>query len=175
MNCTECDKKIDDYRYHLGYKVCVKCSDTEKYAAHVVYPHKTGAFVQPVSKTASKNLKKIERRSTGTARVAKGIYADNSWDRWLKDYEAGKFKPKKPIGPKGKPLKNTHTSYDMALELCYDYYIKWGYEPSLDFVKDLYKQDKISMMTKTRIVNQITNLQVLPKKTRKWVIKNQLI
>ncbi len=31
------------------------------------------------------------------------------------------------------------------------------------------------MMTKTRIVNQITNLQVLPKKTRKWVIKNQLI
>ena len=45
----------------------------------------------------------------------------------------------------------------------------------LDFVKDLYKQDKISMMTKTRIVNQITNLQVLPKKTRKWVIKNQLI
>ena len=93
----------------------------------------------------------------------------------MKDYEAGKFKPKKPIGPKSKPLKNTHTSYDMALELCYDYYIKWGYEPSLDFVKDLYKQDKISMMTKTRIVNQITNLQVLPKKTRKWVIKNQLI
>ena len=175
MNCSECDKKIDDYRYHLGYKVCVDCSDTEKYAAHVVYPHKTGAFVQPVSKTASKNLKKIDRRSTGTARVAKGIYADNSWDRWLKDYEAGKFKPKKPIGPKGKPLKNTHTSYDMALELCYDYYIKWGYEPSLDFVKDLYNQDKISMMTKTRIVNQITNLQVLPKKTRKWVIKNQLI
>ena len=28
---TECDKKIDDYRYHLNYKVCVDCSDTEKY------------------------------------------------------------------------------------------------------------------------------------------------
>ena len=28
MNCTECDKKIDDYRYHLGYKECVDCSDT---------------------------------------------------------------------------------------------------------------------------------------------------
>ena len=63
----------------------------------------------------------------------------------------------------------------MALELCYDYYIKWCYEPSLDFIKDLYKEDKISMITKTRIVNQITNLQVLPKRTRKWVIKNQLM
>ena len=42
-------------------------------------------------------------------------------------------------------------------------------------VKDLYKEDKISMINKTRIVNQITNLQVLPKRTRKWVIKNQLM
>ena len=102
MNCTECDKKIDDYRYHLGYKVCVKCSDTEKYAAHVVYPHKTGAFVQPVSKTASKNLKKIDRRSTGTTRTAKGIYADNSWDRYLEELQnptppKKKFKPKPVI------------------------------------------------------------------------------
>ena len=73
--------------------VCVKCSDTEKYSAHIVYPHKTGAFVQPVSKTSSKNLKRIDRRSTGSTRTAKGIFKDNSWDRWLRDYEAGKFKP----------------------------------------------------------------------------------
>ena len=167
MNCTECDKKIDDYRYHLGYKVCVKCSDTEKYSAHVVYPHKTGAFVQPVSKTASKNLKKIDRRSTGTTRTAKGIYADNSWDRWLEDYNAGKFKPKPSIGPKGKPLKNKPRPYKMIQWTCIDYYMNNGYYPALDFVKELYKDDKITMMTKTKIVNEITSLQTLPTKVRK--------
>ena len=169
MNCTECDKKIDDYRYHLGYKVCVDCSDTEKYSAHVVYPHKTGAFVQPVSKTASKNLKKIDRRSTGTTRTAKGIYADNSWDRWLKDYEAGKFEPKKTIGPKGKPLKSKSKPYQLVIWGCINYYMDNGYFPALDYVKELYKDDKITMMTKTRIVNDITNLQTLPLKIRKKV------
>ena len=54
MICTKCDNKVDDYRYHLGYTECTDCSDTEKYSAHVVYPHKTGAYVQPVSETASK-------------------------------------------------------------------------------------------------------------------------
>ena len=87
MVCTKCDNKVDDYRYHLGYTDCIDCSDTEKYSAHVVYPHKTGAFVQPVTKTASNNLKRMDRRSVGGGRVAKGIYADNSWDRWLEDYQ----------------------------------------------------------------------------------------
>ena len=171
MNCTECDKKIDDYRYHLGYKVCVDCSDTEKYSAHVVYPHKTGAFVQPVSETASKNLKRMDRRSVGGNRTAKGIYADNSWDRWLKDYEAGKFEPKKTIGPKGKPLKSKSKPYQLVIWGCINYYMDNGYFPALDYVKELYKDDKITMMTKTRIVNDITNLQTLPLKIRKKVLQ----
>ena len=87
MNCTECDKKIDDYRYHLGYTECVECSKTEKYSAHTVYPHKTGAYVQPVSKTASNNLKKIDRRSTGGTRVGKGVCVDKSWDGYLESLE----------------------------------------------------------------------------------------
>ena len=171
MICTKCDNKVDDYRYHLGYTECTDCSDTEKYSAHVVYPHKTGAYVQPVSQTTSNNLKRIDRRSTGNARTAKGIFKDNSWDRWLKAYENGdlKLKPTKPI--KCKLLTKKHTSYEMAREMCIDYYDKWGYEPSLDFIKDLYKDDEITLMTKTKIVNDITNLQILPKKTRKWVMK----
>ena len=175
MKCSVCDSILDDHRVHLGYKECLDCSDVEKYSAHVVYPHKTGAFVQPVSKTASKNLKKIDRRSTGTTRTAKGIYADNSWDRWLEDYNAGKFKPKKPIGPKGKPLKNKSRPYKMVVWTCIDYYLNNGYYPALDFVKELYKDDKITMMTKTKIVNDITSLQMMTTKERKWVIKNRLM
>ena len=76
MECKKCENIIDDYRYHLGYTECVECSEVEKYSAHQVYPHKTGGYVQPVTKTASKNLKKMDRRSTGSTRTAKGIYAD---------------------------------------------------------------------------------------------------
>ena len=167
MKCSVCDNILDDYRVHLGYKECLDCSDVEKYSAHVVYPHKTGAFVQPVSETASKNLKRMDRRSVGGTRTAKGIYADNSWDRWLEDYNAGKFKPKPSIGPKGKPLKNKPRPYKMVQWTCIDYYMNNGYYPALDFVKELYKDDKITMMTKTKIVNEITSLQTLPTKVRK--------
>ena len=31
-------------------RVCVRCSTVEPYAANIVYPHKTGAYVQPVTK-----------------------------------------------------------------------------------------------------------------------------
>jgi len=167
MNCLVCENRIDNHRAHLGYKECLDCSEVEKYSAHTVYPHKTGAFVQPVSSTASKNLKRMDRRSVGGNRIAKGIYADNSWDRWLEDYKAGKFKPKKVIGPKGKPLKNKSRPYKMVQWTCIDYYMNNGYYPALDFVKELYKDDKITMMTKTKIVNEITSLQTLPTKVRK--------
>ena len=169
--CSLCECDLPKERVHLGYKECLECSDTEKYSAHVVYPHKTGAFVQPVSETASKNLKRMDRRSVGGNRTAKGIYADNSWDRWLKDYEAGKFEPKKTIGPKGKPLKSKSKPYQLVIWGCINYYMDNGYFPALDYVKELYKDDKITMMTKTRIVNDITNLQTLPLKIRKKVLQ----
>ena len=55
-NCIQCEVKLPDERIHLGYKECVECSSVEPYSAHIVYPHKTGAFVQPVSQETKKNL-----------------------------------------------------------------------------------------------------------------------
>ena len=54
--CIKCDGNIGDERVHLGYRECVECSSVEAYSAHVVYPHKTGAYVQPVSSETKKNL-----------------------------------------------------------------------------------------------------------------------
>jgi len=113
----------------------------------------------------------MDRRSVGGNRTAKGIYSDNSWDRWLKDFQAGKFESKKPIGPKGKPLKSKSKPYQLVVWGCINYYMDNGYFPALDYVKELYKDDKITMMTKTRIVNDITNLQTLPLRIRKKVLK----
>ena len=92
--CIKCDVDLGKQRAHLGYTECLDCSEVEAYSAHTVYPHKTGGYVQPVSKEKSKHLKRIDRRSTGTTRAAKGIYADNSWDRWLEQYYHNLYNPK---------------------------------------------------------------------------------
>ena len=62
-NCSKCDTKMPDERIHLGYRECVECSSVEPYSAHVVYPHKTGAFVQPVSSSVKKDLDRLDRRA----------------------------------------------------------------------------------------------------------------
>ena len=171
MICTKCDNKVDDYRYHLGYTECIDCSDTEKYSAHVVYPHKTGAFVQPISETASKNLKRMDRRSTGGGKMAKGIMKDNSWDRWLKQYEESKNNPKPKRKVVWKTPRINYLSMSESENLVRDYYNDWGYQPTLDYCKELYLNDKISMVMKNELVNIITNQQMLPKRLRKWVAK----
>ena len=169
--CIKCDVEMDDYRLHLGYKECTDCSETEKYSAHTVYPHKTGGYVQPVTKTASNNLKRMDRRSTGGGKMAKGIMKDNSWDRWLKQYEESKNNPKPKRKVVWKTPKVNYLSMGESENLVRDYYNDWGYQPTLDYCKELYLNDKISMVMKNELVNIITNQQMLPKRLRKWVNK----
>ena len=170
-NCLKCDKEIDDHRYHLGYTECVECSDTEKYSAHQVYPHKTGGYVQPISSTKKKHLDSIDRRSRGSGKVAKGIMKDNSWDRWLKKYYESKDKPTPKRKVVWKTPKVNYLSMSESESMVKKYYDDWGYQPTLDYCKELYLNDKISMVMKNELVNMITNQQILPKRLRKWVNK----
>ena len=78
--CLDCDTELSKERVHLGYTTCLDCSDTEKYSSHTVYPHKTGGYIQPVSGKKSDELKRLDRRATGSGRVAKGIFSDKSWE-----------------------------------------------------------------------------------------------
>ena len=168
--CTSCQKELSDYRYHLGYTECVDCSKEEKYSAHQVYPHKTGGFVQPVKHETKKHLQKIDRRSTG-GRTAKGIFSDQSWDRWLKNYEEQKNNPK----PKRKIIWKApvvhYLSEEERTKLVQSYYDNNGYQPTLDYCMELYRQDKISFTMKTELANMVTQQQMLPKRLRKWVRK----
>ena len=170
-NCKVCDKQIDDQRYHLGYTECVECSDTEKYSAHTVYPHKTGGYVQPVTKTASNNLKRMDRRSTGSGKMAKGIMKDNSWDRWLKQYHENLNNPKPKRKVVWKTPKVNYLSMSESESMVKKYYDDWGYQPTLDYCKELYLNNKISMVMKNQLTNMITDQQMLPKRLRKWVQK----
>ena len=101
--CRSCSSELDSSRVQLGLYTCIKCSDTEKYSAHIVYPHKTGAIVQPVQEDTKRNIQRLDRRSSNGGRTAKGIFADNSWDRWLDNYYNSyiyKTKPTKKISLK---------------------------------------------------------------------------
>ena len=64
-----------------------------------MYPHKTGGYIQPMSSEQADNMKRLDRRSVGGERKAKGIVADKSWDRWLKNYYNPKPKKKKYTPP----------------------------------------------------------------------------
>ena len=109
--CLKCDKEIDDHRYHLGYTECVECSDTEKYSAHQVYPHKTGGYIQVVSKEQSERLNKLDRRGVGLSKSAKHY----------KPFVVEKKEEPKRFS--NRKCNKVYTSYDEALDKVSDYYV----------------------------------------------------
>ena len=166
--CSLCEKDLADERIHLGYTECLECSDTEKYSSHTVYPHKTGGYIQPMSVEQSDNLKRLDRRSSGgSARKAKGIVSDNSWDRWLEEY----YKPKedKPkFTPKPTPLP-IYIPIREAMQEVIDKYESRGYEAAYQLTQSLYSHDKISLMDKSKITNELTELASMSVKQRKFL------
>ena len=171
MECKKCNNIINDRRYHLGYTDCLDCSETEHYSAHTVYPHKTGGFVQPVSKTTSNHLKSIDRRSVGNTRRAKGIVSDNSWDRWLEKYYDNLYNPKPKKTYVETPSIIDHMDYDTLYNKTILHYKDKGYTNTVNYLKELYGDDKISMTNKSKVINELNGLEIIPKRLRKWIEK----
>jgi len=166
--CSVCECDLPNERIHLGYKECLDCSEVDKYSSHTVYPHKTGGYIQPMSVEQSDNLKRLDRRSSGgSARKAKGIVSDNSWDRWLEEY----LKPKedKPkFTPKPTPLP-IYIPIREAMQEVIDKYESRGYEAAYELTQSLYTGDKISLMDKSKITNELTELASMSVKQRKFL------
>lgn len=57
-----CSHHIPQGRLRLGYKVCVQCSNTERYACAPITNHKTGNTIQIVDQATSKAILKSSRR-----------------------------------------------------------------------------------------------------------------
>jgi len=165
--CSLCEKDLADERIHLGYKECLDCSEVDKYSSHTVYPHKTGVFIQPMSSEQADNMKRLDRRSVGGERKAKGIVSDKSWDRWLEEY----LKPKedKPkFTPKPTPLP-IYIPIREAMQKVIDKYESRGYEAAYSLTQSLYSHDKISLMDKSKITNELTELASMTIKQRKFL------
>ena len=59
-----CSTTIPTERINLGYTICTECSTEEKKLGHIIYPHKTGAYIQVVDKATHDNLNRLDRRGT---------------------------------------------------------------------------------------------------------------
>ena len=159
-NCVKCDATMPDERVHLGYQECVECSSVEPYSAHVVYPHKTGAFVQPVSSETKKSLDRLDRRAV---KVGGKINAPKA--REWKDVV-----PTPTLKPKPKPQQKVYynqVSFNDSFKQTIDTYKQKGYVVTLNYLKQLFKKNKINMQTKNNLVNTLTTIHMMNRKTRK--------
>ena len=157
-NCTKCDTKMPDERIHLGYRECVECSSVEPYSAHVVYPHKTGAFVQPVSSETKKNLDRLDRRAV---KVGGKINAPKA-----REWKLPEPKPKVEPKPQQKVYYN-QVNFNDSYEQTIDTYKQKGYVVTINYLKQLFNKNKITMSTKNQLVNVLTSIHMLNRKDRK--------
>ena len=158
--CVKCNAKMPDERVHLGYRECVDCSSVEPYSAHVVYPHKTGAFVQPVSSETKKSLDRLDRRAV---KVGGKMSAPTNIKEWTMP------EPKPQPKPQQKVFYN-HQTFSDCFHSCKDTYIKYGYSKTVNHVKKLYKENKINLMTRTELINFLTSIHVMNRKERKQAL-----
>ncbi len=151
MYCKACTTELDSSRVQLGLYTCINCSDTQKYSAHIVYPHKTGAIVQPVKEETKRNIQRLDRRSANGGRAAKGIFSDNSWDRWLEKYYDNIYNPKPTIkishsnSPKLSHMK-TETLYQTIVKE----FIEWGYQRAVEKLTSYTRMIKYHLYRKVR-------------------------
>jgi len=166
--CSVCEKNLPNERIHLGYTECLDCSEVDKYSSHTVYPHKTGGYIQPMSVEQSDNLKRLDRRSSGgSSRKAKGIVSDNSWDRWLDEYyNKQEDKPKRTLKPTPLPI---YIPIREAIKDVIDKYESRGYQAAYELTQSLYTGDKISLMDKSKITSELTSLEMMTTKQRKFI------
>jgi len=156
--CVKCDTKMPDERIHLGFRECVECSEVEPYSAHVVYPHKTGAYVQPVSSSIKKDLDRLDRRAV---KVGGKMSAPN-----IKEWTMPEPKPIKEPTPQQKVYYN-QVSFNDSFKQCIDTYKQKGYVVTLNYLKQLFKRNRITMMTKNKLVNTLTTIHMMDRTTRK--------
>ena len=157
MNCSRCDRDIPQARIQLGYTICTGCSTEEKVACHTIYPHKTGGYIQVVTKEQSENLNRLDRRGIGGIKKAKhykSIIKKKSKDS-DKTAEVRRHRTSSSDSI-------IHTPYNTTLKQVLDYYDEWGYEPTLTYLRQLNSSGTIPLMTRVKIQDMITDMYLTP-------------
>ena len=156
IQCKKCDVNIPKARSEMGYDVCVGCSTEQKKVGHVIYPHKTGAFIQVMDRETRDNLDRLDRRgvTTKTARHYKTIVKKKSKDS-DKTAEVRRYR----ISSSDNIV---HTPYEEALKQVLDYYDEWGYEPTLKYLRKLNSSGDIPLRVRVKIQDIVTDMYLEP-------------
>ena len=149
MNCSRCNVELDNARVDMGYTICVLCSTEDKVSCHTIYPHKTGGYIQVVTKEQSENLNRLDRRGTSqkTAKHYKSFEVDT-----IEEPKQYKFRP----------CTKTYTTYEDALQMVNQYYDEWGYKPTLKYLRKLNSSGTIPLLTRVKIQDVITDRYLEP-------------
>ena len=137
----------------MGYTICTKCSVEEKKVGHVIYPHKTGAFVQVVSKSTQENLNKLDRRGYRTSGAFKN-YKDIVVDTKDKDLDKGA----KSSGYRSSSINNNFLRYSKVLQMVKSYYGEWGYSRTLEYLRELNSSGKIPLIHRCQLQDVVNNM-----------------
>ena len=149
IQCSMCNNTMPSQRLQMGYTQCTKCSTEEKVSCHTIYPHKTGGYIQVVSKEQSENLNRLDRRGTGVKSAPK--------------YKPFTIEPKQePKQYNFRPCTKQYTSYQDALDMVNQYYDEWGYKPTLKYLRKLNSSGMIPLMTRVKIQDIITDRYLEP-------------
>ena len=149
MKCSLCNDTIPKARVDMHYTICTKCSTEEKVSCHTIYPHKTGGYIQVVSKEQSKNLNRLDRRGSSqkTAKNYKPFTIDTIDE---------------PKQYKSRRCTKQYTSYNDALQMVNEYYEHWGYKPTIKYLRKLNSSGTIPLMTRMKIQDIITDRYLEP-------------
>ena len=149
IQCSMCGDEMPSARLDMGYTICTNCSTEEKVSCHTIYPHKTGGYIQVVSKSESENLNRLDRRGTSVKSAPK--------------YKPFVVEPKQePKQYKHRPCNKQYTTYDDALNMVNDYYEEWGYKPTIKYLRKLNSSGTIPLMTRMKIQDIITDRYLEP-------------
>ena len=101
------------------------------------------------------------------------ISIHKSWDRFLENYN----KPKDNLESKPKRVPKLPTqlfiSYKKAIQKVFDTFNNRGYDYASNYTQSLYADDKISLMQKSKIMNELTFFETLTSKEKKYFKKIQ--
>tara|TARA_R110002110_G_scaffold368573_2_gene578415 strand:+ start:167 stop:667 length:501 start_codon:yes stop_codon:yes gene_type:complete len=150
MNCSLCNSDVPQQRIDMGYTICIDCSTEDKVSCHTIYPHKTGGYIQVVSKEQSENLNRLDRRGVGSIRTAKHY----------KEFKVDEVD--KPKSVKFRRCTKVYTPYDTALDMVMSYYNEWGYERTLQYLRLMNSSGDIPLATRVKIQDIITDRYLTP-------------
>ena len=154
-SCKKCDVNIPKARSEMGYDVCVNCSTEQKKVGHVIYPHKTGAYIQVMDRETRDNLDRLDRRgiTSKTSRHYKTI-----------------VKKSKDLDKTAKVVRNRPSSLDniklipndKLLKMIMDYYEDRGYHPTIEYLKELNRNGDIALKQRAEIQDLIVERYLKP-------------